>query len=190
MRDAWFAGLALLLTFGSGCQTAEEKCEQARTAALSEWDGYLQVLEQGRAKAAAAQKAAAIKLVALDSRILPLARQRADARYPRHSGAWLRANTIAYNELCAADAECSEQKHKQFEAGVALADLDERLALARAARDAARGDGEGAAKASAAAILHPEYPQLKQAQARVGELRERCQGLQPAAGEALSAAPR
>ena len=179
--------MALLL----GCASAEEKCEAARGAALAEWNGYVQALEQERATAVAERKNARLQLTDdVDKRLMPLAQQRADARYPRSSEAWLRANKSAYHDLCTADEVCRTQKERELQAGDTLRDLDERLVLARAARDAARGDVDGASRASAAAILHPEYPQLKQAQARVAELRERCAGIAPSASEKLSSAQR
>jgi hypothetical protein len=185
------AAAALGLAFVAGCESAEQKCANARNAALADWSAYVQTLEQARAKALEVQKTAAIKLSEdVDKRLLPVAQHAADRRYPRSSEAWLRASKSAYNDLCAADSECSAQKHQSFEAGVALEELDERLVLARAARDAMPGDTDGASRASAAALLHPEYPQLKQAQARVVELRERCQGLPAARDEAVSSVAR
>ncbi|HMI90665.1 MAG TPA: hypothetical protein VK509_04845 [Polyangiales bacterium] len=182
-------GLGLALA--GGCESAEQKCAAARGAALGEWNGYVQALEQARDKALATQKSAAVQLREdVDKRLLPIAQLRADTRYPRSSEAWLRASKSAYNELCTADATCSAQKRDSFEAGVALDDLDERLALARAARDAMRGDSQAASQASAATILHPEYPQLKQAQARVSELRERCPGQTAARDETVSSVRR
>jgi hypothetical protein len=179
--------LGLLL--GAACESAEAKCLAARGAAVGEWNNYVLALEQARARALAVQKTAAVKLRDdVDKRLLPIAQQRADGRYPRSSEAWLRASKSAYNDLCAADGECSVQKRNSLEAGVELGDLDERLALARLARDAADDDVEAAARASAAAILHPEYPQLKQAQARIGELRERCQQQSAERDEAVSSA--
>jgi hypothetical protein len=183
--------LGLGLPLAGGCESAEQKCAAARGAALSEWNGYVQVLEQAHAKALASQKNAAQQLREdADKRLMPIAQQRADARYPRSSEAWLRASKSAYNDLCAADASCSAQKRQSFEAGVALGDLDERLVLARAARDAMRGDTQQASQASAAAILHPEYPQLKQAQALVTELRERCQAQNARRDETVSSVQR
>jgi hypothetical protein len=185
MRKWLVVVLGLLL--GAACESAEAKCLAARGAAVGEWNGYVLALEQARARALEVQKTAALALRDdIDRRLLPVAQQRADARYPRSSEAWLRASKSAYNDLCSADGECSIQKRKNLEAGAEISDLDERLALARFARDAADGDVESAARASAAAILHPEYPQLKQAQARVGALRERCDQQPTQPDEAVS----
>jgi hypothetical protein len=181
--------VVLGLLLGTACESAEAKCLAERGAAVGEWNGYILALEQARARALEAQTTAAIKLRDdIDKRLLPVAQQRADGRYPRSSEAWLRASKSAYNDLCAADREGSVQKRNSLEAEVELGDVDERLALARLARDAADGDVEAAARASAAAILHPEYPQLKQAQARVSELRERCQQQPAERDEAVSSA--
>lgn len=185
MRYAWLLGLGLVLGLGSGCESSEQKCANARAAALNEWDAYLLVLEEARTEAASRQRMAGLKLMGIDARLAPRARALADTRYPQGSEAWLRANTSAHNELCGADPECKAQREQRYQADDAIKDLDERLTLVRAARNAAEGDAEGAKRASAAVILHPEFPQLKQAQALSGVLVERCAGL-PA--DAVSAA--
>lgn len=171
-----------------GCESAEHKCASARSAALDGWNGYIQSLEAARAKAVEVQRDSGIKLTAmLDKRLLPAAQQRATSRYNPGSEAWLRASQIALNDLCAQDKECKAAKDASAQAVSDIDDLDERLVLVRAARDAARGDSAAASKAASAAILHPEYPQLKQAQARVVELQERCAGLPVPHDETVSA---
>jgi hypothetical protein len=171
-----------------GCESAEHKCATARSAALDEWNGYVQLLETARAKAAAVQRDSGVKLSGpIDKRLLPIAQQRANAKYNPGSEAWLRASQIALNDLCAADHECKTAKDDVAQAKSDIEDLDERLGLARAARDAARGDIANASKAASAAILHPEYPQLKQAQAKVAVLTELCAGLPVPKDETVSA---
>jgi hypothetical protein len=178
------ASCSLLL----GCETAEHKCATARSAALDEWSNYVRLLETARAKAAQVQRDSGIKLSGpIDKRLLPIAQQRATAKYNAGSEAWLRASQIALNDLCAADSECKTAKENAAQAKSDIDDLDERLGLARAARDAARADVASASKASSAAIIHPEYPQLKQAQAKVAVVAELCAGLPVPKDETVSA---
>jgi hypothetical protein len=172
----------------AGCQSAEQECHEARTAAEAEWSGYVQALDQVRATAAATRERNQRRLT-LDvrRRLYPQSEKRADAHYNRSDSAWLRAQQKAFQELCNQDRECSGLEHENHEASATIADLDERLPLARAALSALDGDPEQAQRAAKAAIIHPEYPQLKQAQTLSGEARERCADVKPAAEHAVFA---
>jgi hypothetical protein len=175
------AGLACGLWLGTGgCQSARQKCDEARTAAQGVWAGYVAALERAHAAALQTRGDSRAKLEGdVERRLAPGAQNSADSRYDRSSSAWLRAYQSAYHDACTADAECAGLTQKNIDAKAAVEDLDERLGLARAARDAAGGDLQRAATAAAAVIVHPEYPQLKQAQLLTRTMQDRCKGLPP-----------
>jgi hypothetical protein len=188
LNRAHSAGAALLAAalLAGGCESAEEKCGKARGAAAAAWNAYVGQLEQAQAAAKKAQIEANQKLGGeVERRLSPGAQKLADSRYERSDEAWVRAHRAALNEACRQDAECSRLNESNAQAGVTLADLDERLPLARAARDAVVGTGAtrsvvdwpAVTKAAADVILHPEYPALKQAQELTRELPERCAGV-------------
>ncbi len=175
-RVSLLCGLCVLACLG--CESAQHKCDTARAAAEKAWTGYVQALEHAHAAALAAQSAAQAKLSSeVEHRLAPAAQKLADARYDRSSGAWLRAYQSAYHEACERDAECAALNQKNAEAKATIEDLSDRLVLARAARDAATGDSQAARTAAAAVIVHPEYPQLKQAQQLESAAYERCHDL-------------
>jgi hypothetical protein len=154
-------GVCLVL----GCKSRQQRCDEAREAAIHAWVGYTEALESARQKALTTQRDARAKLSGeIEPRLAPAAQKLADGRYDHSNSAWLRAYQSAYHEACAKDAECARLTHDSAEATTALEDLQERLVLARAAREIATGDPARAQKASQAVIVHPEYPQLKLAQ--------------------------
>lgn len=158
-----------------GCESAEEKCRKVRDDANSALQDYVAALERARSAAAATQSETHAKLTGeVEPRLSPAAQKAADSRYDRSSEAWARAHTIALNDACAKDAECRALKRKNADARTLLADLDERLPLARAAQTAAGATAEEAAKAAAATIVHPEYPQLKRARELAAQAVELC----------------
>jgi hypothetical protein len=161
----------------AACEAAEEKCEKARAQAAEAWDGYVAALEQARAQAAKDQSESHVLSSAIEARLSPAAQKIADGRYDRSSGAWARANEFALHDLCSKDNECRAQKERNVRAQAALRDLDERLALARAAAIAARDQSTDADSAAAAVIVHPEYPALKSAQQLGRSASELCAGL-------------
>lgn len=165
----------------AGCESDEEKCRKARAAATAEWTAYVAALDGARAQAVETQRQAHATLShEIEQRLSPEAQRIADGRYARSDGAWVRAHTIAMNEACQRDAQCSDLKRRNAEATASIADLDERLPLARAALEAARGPAEAAKRAAEAAIIHPEYPQLKRAQQLTAAAAELCGDRPPA----------
>jgi hypothetical protein len=162
----------------AACTSTEEKCRIAREAAVAEWNGYVTTLESLREQAVAAQSESQSRLTHdVEPRLSLAALRVADGKYNRGDGAWFRAHTIALQDGCKADAECSVLKRTNAEAALAQKDLDERLPLARAALTSVTGPPDAAQTAAKAVILHPEYPQLKEAQQRTAEAAERCRDL-------------
>ncbi len=140
-------------------------------------------LEQARAAAAAAQSAGKHKLTAvIEPRLAPATFELADARYPRSSDAWVRAQRFALHDACNKDPECSAERRKQDEIQLSLTDLDERLVPARAAATAMRGPLAQAGEASAAAFPHPEMPGLKAAQQATRDAVKACEGVAEPSG--------
>jgi hypothetical protein len=178
---------AILCAPAAGCGDAVEKCRGARESAALAWTEYVAALERARGLAQATQVDANDKLSGeVELRLSPVAQKQADARYDRSSEAWSRAHTIALNDACARDAECSALRRRNAEAKNAMADLDERLPAARAAQAAARGPVDEAARTSAAVLGHPEYPQLAKAKELGANAAELCADV-PAAAQSPSA---
>ncbi len=175
--------LACALWLGSasiGCESAEEKCGKVRDAAASAWNEYVATLEKARARAALGASEAHDKLTReVELRLSPGAQKVADGKYDRSSEAWGRAHAIALNDACAKDSECRTLKRKNADAQASMTDLDERLPLARAAQAAARGAADEAAKAAAATLVHPEYPQLRQARELTAQAVKLCEDVPP-----------
>lgn len=178
-----YAALAWSLSLGAGaagCESAEAKCGKARDAAAGAWTEYVTALERARAGAEVAQGDAHEKLSRdVELRLSPGAQKVADGRYDRSSAAWARAHEIALSDACARDNECRTLKRKNADARASMADLDERLPLARAALQAARGPADEAAKSAAATLVHPEYPQLKRARELTAQVAELCEDIPP-----------
>jgi hypothetical protein len=181
MRREFIITLSCIAALAAGCETAAQKCAKAREAASAGWTVYADVLERARAGAAAAQKDAQQGLSGeVEPRLAPLAQKVADSKYPRSSEAWLRAYRIAYEDICTHDTECDGLKNQLAEAKGTIEDFADRMPLARAAQRAMSGDVEAAKVAAKAAIPHPEFPQLKEAQQLTETMYERCKGV-PAA---------
>jgi hypothetical protein len=181
-RAVLVGAVASLCAAAAGCGDAAEKCRNARESAALAWTEYVAALEHARGLAQATQVEANDKLSGdVELRLSPVAQRQADARYDRSSEAWSRAHTIALNDACARDAECSALKRRNAEAKNAVADLDERLPPARAAQDAARGPAAEAARTSAAVLVHPEYPQLAKAKQLGAAAAELCADVPAAA---------
>lgn len=162
----------------AACESREEKCEEARAAAIAAWDGYVAELVKARAAAAAAQGEIKRKMTAeIEPRLAPGTFKLADSRYPRSSDAWVRAQQFALHDACNKDPECSAEQRKRDEVQLTLTDLDERLVPARAAAEAVRGPITRAVEASAAAFPHPEMPGLKAAQQATRDAAKACEGL-------------
>lgn len=176
-----FAVLWCIVALLAGCESAAQKCEKARAAATAGWTAYADALQHARMGAAAAQRDAQQGLSSeVEPRLAPLAQKVADSKYPRSSEAWLRAYRIAYEDACSRDTECDGLKNQLAEAKGTIEDFADRVPLARAAQAAMRGDVEAAKLAAKAAIPHPEFPQLKEAQQLTQTMYERCKDV-PAA---------
>jgi hypothetical protein len=176
-----------VLCAAAACGDEVEKCRKARESAAQAWTEYVAALEGARGHAQVTQVDANDKLSGeVELRLSPLAQKQADARYDRSSEAWGRAHAIALHEACGKDAECNALKRRNAEAKNAMADLDERLPLARAAQAAASGPAAEAARSSAGVLVHPEYPQLAKAQQLGAEAAELCADV-PTAAESPTA---
>jgi hypothetical protein len=173
--------LGCICAAATGCGSSEAECRKARDAAAEAWTAYVGALERARASADATQSEAHRKLSReVELRLSPGAQKVADGRYPRSSEAWARAHTIALNDACAKDAECSSLKRRNGEAQRLITDLDERLPLARAAQAAVRDRADQVSTTAAATLPHPEYPQLQQARALTVAAAEACEDIPPA----------
>jgi hypothetical protein len=178
MLPRHIAVLVCICALASGCETAAQKCAKAREAATAGWTGYADALQRARTGASAAQKDAQQGLSAqVEPRLAPIAQKVADGKYPRSSEAWLRAYRIAYEEACSQDTECDGLKNQLAEAKGTIEDFADRVPLARAAQRAMSGDLEAAKLAAKAAIPHPEFPQLKEAQQLTQTMYERCKSV-------------
>jgi len=170
--------LAAALYLLAGCESAQEKCAKARSAAHDGWAAYVSALEAVRDATTKTQADVHHKLTTVvEPRLMPEAQKLADSRYDRSTEAWLRASKTAFTELCAKDAECSGLRDQRVQANAALEDVNERLPLAIAARDATRREVSAAESASKAAIIDPERPALKAAQQLTLALAEQCEGV-------------
>jgi hypothetical protein len=175
MRRDHVVALFCIAALAVGCESAAQKCAKAREAATASWTAYADVLERARMGATAAQKDAQQGLSAeVEPRLAPIAQKVADGKYPRSSEAWLRAYRIAYEDVCTHDTECDGLKNQLAEAKGTIDDFADRVPLARAAQRAMSGDPEAAKLAAKAAVPHPEFPQLKEAQQLTQTMYERC----------------
>jgi hypothetical protein len=176
------AALALALCLLAGCQSAAEKCSKARNAANESWAGYVAALEAVRAAAVKTQTDVQQRMTSVvEPRLMPEAQKIADGRYDRSAEAWLRASKTAFTDLCGKDTECNALREQRMQANATLGDMDERLPLAIAARDAQRGAVEAALDASKGTVIDPERPALKAAQQLTLALAEQCEGVPPEA---------
>ncbi len=171
--------LIVLFVCLAGCDSAEEKCKKAQSAAQRAWQDYVGDLDDARRAAIARQAEAHTRLSGdIERRLGPAAQKAADARYNRStSEAWVRAYESSFNAACTQDPECARLRRDNVEAKAVMEDLDERLGYANAAVQAASGLAQAANAAAKAVILHPENPAVKAAQALSLESYERCNGL-------------
>jgi hypothetical protein len=173
------ATLALL-----ACQSDEEKCSEARTAATTAWSAYIVPLEAEHKTASVTIKTAHGTLKAsVEPRLSEAANKIADQRYIPGTEGWSRGRVVVFDELCRNDNECAKLKHDIHDAENTLEDHDERLGPARAARRALDGSASGAKAAADAAIIDPERPALKLAQAASAEAQAACEGVPEKARE-------
>ena len=172
------AALALALCLLAGCQSAAEKCSKARDAAHAGWAAYVGALEAVRAATVKTQADVHHQMTSVvEPRLMPEAQKIADTRYDRSAEAWLRASKTAFTELCGKDTECNTLREQRMQANATLGDMDERLPLAVAARDAQRAAVAAALEASKGAVIDPERPALKAAQQLTLALAEQCEGV-------------
>jgi hypothetical protein len=167
------AALALL-----SCKSAEEKCAEARAAATTAWSAYIDPLETEHAAAHVTIKSAHTTLKAsVEPRLGEAANTIADQRYIPGTEGWSRGRAVVFDDLCRKDSECAKLKHGIHDAENTIKDHDERLGPARAARKALAGSASGAKAAADAAIIDPERPALKLAQAASAEAELACEGV-------------
>lgn len=172
--------LPSLLMASAGCKSARERCDLARGAAVSAFEGYVGELEATRAAHLAEISGSKQKLAnEIEPRIADAARATTDRLYQVGSDAWVRGYHVAQNDLCMKDRECSSHKHGLAEAQAKLTDLDERLSFARAALTAVGEDLGVARERAQTVILDPERPSLKPAQQAVLEAYEQCKDVPP-----------
>jgi hypothetical protein len=175
--------LALCLACSAvGCKSAQEKCTESRATGIAAWQAYIDVLEGQKtgAKQLVDEASRTLK-TQVDPRIGELAKKASDAKYIGGSDAWLRGYHVAFNDACMKDSECKDLKHSITEATALITDVEERLALALTARKALEDDMTVAQQAATAAIIHPEQPSLKLAQAATQETLATCEGVELAA---------
>lgn len=169
---------ALALCLLAGCESAVEKCKKARAAAHDGWATYVGALEGVRDATTKTQASAHQHMTTVvEPRLMPEAQKLADTRYDRSAEAWLRASKTAFTDLCGKDPECSALRDQRMQANATLEDVNERLPLAMAARDATRRELDAALSTSKAAIIDPERPALKAAQQLTLALAEQCEGV-------------
>ena len=170
--------LAAELSMLAGCESAAVKCQKGRDAAHAAWAAYISELEATRDVATKTQVDVHSRLNGVvEPRLMPEAQKAADARYDRSAEAWLRASKTAFTELCGKDTECNTLREQRMQANATLGDMDERLPLAVAARDAQRAAVAAALEASKGAVIDPERPALKAAQQLTLALAEQCEGV-------------
>jgi hypothetical protein len=173
--------LPLLL---AACKSAEQKCAERRAAGTAAWSAYIDPLEaEHKAATETIRNAHSALKGSVEPRISDAANKLADQRYIPGSEGWSRGRVIVFNELCGKDAECSKLKHDISDAQNTVSDLAERLEPARAARKALEGNASGAKAAADAAIIDPDRPALKLAQAASAEAQAACAGVAQAADQ-------
>lgn len=113
----------------------------------------------------------------VEPRIGEAANTLADQRYIPGSEGWSRGRGVVFNQLCAQDGECSKLKHDIADAQNRIKDIDERLAPALAAQKALEGNASDAKAAADDAIVDPNRPALKLAQAASAQAEAACEGV-------------
>ena len=169
---------ALAVLALGACKSAEEKCAEARASAGTAWAGYIDPLTSEHKAASETIKEAHRTLKAtVEPRIGEAANKLADQRYIPGTEGWSRGRVVVFDQLCQQDGQCAKLKHDIADAQNKLVDLDERLAPALAARKALEGNASGAKAAADNAIIDPERPALKLAQAASAEAEAVCEGV-------------
>jgi len=160
------------------------KCEESRAAAVAAWSAYVDDLSAQLAAAQGAVKSGHSTLRgSIEPRMAEQATKLADQRYIPGTEGWSRGRGVVLLELCQKDPECTKVKHDIAEGENAVRDLSERLPPAKAARDALEGKASGATTAASQAIVDPDRPALKVAQAASAATQEACAEWTPPAGE-------
>ena len=169
----------------AACKSVEEKCGESRAASVAAWTTYVDGLsgEIQAAKDTILNAQRTLKST-VEPRLNDAANRIADQRYIPGSEGWSRGRAVVFDSLCAKDDECSKLKHAIPDAQNTIKDLEERLPLAVAARQALDGNASGAKAAADAAIIDPERPALKLAQAASAQTQEVCAELPAAPDEA------
>lgn len=174
--------LALSVLALGACKSDHEKCVEARAAATAAWNAYIEPLEaQHRAATETIKNAHSTLKGRVEPRIADEANKIADQRYIPGTEGWSRGREVVLDGLCRKDTECSTLKHDIADAENKVKDAAERLGPARAARNALEGKASGAKAAADAAIIDPERPALKVAQAASAEAQASCEGVTLAA---------
>lgn len=175
---ARFVVSALAVLALGACKSAEERCAESRAAAGTAWAGYIDPLTGEHKAASETIKEAHRTLKAtVEPRIGEAANKLADQRYIPGTEGWSRGRVVVFDQLCKQDGQCAKLKHDIADAQNKLVDLDERLAPALAARKALEGNASGAKAAADNAIIDPERPTLKLAQAASAEAEAACEGV-------------
>lgn len=175
-RAARCAVVTLTLLAIGGCKSAEEECAQARAAAHTAWAGYIDPLSIEHTAASETVKEAHRTLkTAVEPRLGEAANKVADQRYIPGTEGWSRGRSVVFGQLCAQDSECSKLKHAIADAQRRIEDIDERLEPALAARNALDGSASDAKAAADGAIIDPDRPALKLAQAASARIGPACE---------------
>jgi hypothetical protein len=178
-RGTGYSAVSLLGALAlCACKSDQEKCAEARAAATSAWSAYIDPLEAEHKAANETIKTAHSTLKgSVEPRLSEAATKLADQRYIPGTEGWSRGRAVVLDELCRKDAECAKLKHDVHDAENKLKDAEERLGPARAARKALDGNASGAKAAADAAIIDPDRPALKLAQAASAEAQLECEGV-------------
>lgn len=165
-RLAFFVALCALCIL-TGCKSAEEKCELARTSAEQAWRAYIASMESAQADALATQADAKSKLAGpIEARLSEAAARAASQRYDRSTDAWQRAYQANQSAACANDPECTQLKDANAEAIDRAGDLARKLPQARSALNALRADAQSAQRS--AAEITPEQGNTPLQNAKLG----------------------
>lgn len=158
------------------CKSDQVKCGEARAAATTAWSAYIDPLEAEHKAAKETMKSAHSTLKgSVEPRMSEAATKLANQRYIPGTEGWSRGRAVVFDDMCRKDAECAKLKHDIHDAENKLKDAEERLGPARAARKALDGNAHGAKAAADAAIIDPERPALKLAQAASAEAQLACE---------------
>jgi hypothetical protein len=160
------------------CKSDQEECAEARATAATAWSAYIDPLEAEHKAASDTIKSAHSTLKgSVEPRMSDAATKLADQRYIPGTEGWSRGRAVIIDDMCRKDAECAKLKHDIHDAENKIKDAEERLGPARAARKALDGNASGAKAAADGAIIDPERPALKLAQAASAEAQLACEGV-------------